>query len=115
VFQSFAADLTTNDFDGGSDAFIVQLASTNTVGSTNVTPFSVGQIIYLPSLAQAGVGPTLTWTVNGGNSYQVWYKDNLTDPVWQPLNGSVTVVGSQGQAVDFTPRADHRFYVITGN
>jgi hypothetical protein len=115
VFQSFASDLTTNDFNSGG-AFVLQLASTNAVsGSTNATPFYMGQIIYVPGSAQSGVGPTLTWTATAGNSYQVLYKDNLTDPVWQPLNGSVTIVGSQGQAVDFVPATDHRFYLITVN
>ena len=115
VFQSFASDLTTNDFNVGG-AFVLQLASTNAVsGSTNATPFYVGQIIYVPGSAQSGVGPTLTWTATAGNSYQVLYKDNLTDPVWQPLNGSVTIVGSQGQAIDFVPAPDHRFYLITVN
>jgi hypothetical protein len=115
VFQSFASDLTTNDFNVGG-AFVLQLASTNAVsGSTNATPFYVGQIIYVPGSAQSDGGPTLTWTATAGNSYQVLYKDNLTDPVWQPLNGSVTIVGSAGQAVDFVPPPDHRFYLITVN
>ena len=113
VFQSFASDLTPNDFGGGSDLFLLQLSTTN--AQSNPVPFAVGQIIYAPGSGQSGLSPTLTWTAAAGTSYQVLYKDELTDPAWQPLNGSVTVLGSQGHAVDFAPNSDHRFYKILAN
>jgi hypothetical protein len=36
----------------------------------------------------------------------------LTDPAWQPLQGPATVVGNQGQIIDFTPGATQRFYRV---
>jgi hypothetical protein len=117
VFQSFASDLVTNDFNGGGDLFVVQLSATNTVGTaTNSSLVQVSQLVYSSGAAGlAGSGPTLAWPATSGASYQVWYKDNFSDPAWQPLKGSITIQGQQAQAVDFTPNTSHRFYKIVGN
>jgi hypothetical protein len=42
----------------------------------------------------------------------VQFKNNLLDPVWQPLSGTVTVVGDRGYATDLAPSPDQRFYRI---
>ena len=116
VFYSFASNLTTNDFNSGGDLFVVKLYSTNSIaGSTNLPPLTVNQILYVPGTGQSSPSPTLTWTATPGVAYQVLFKDNLTDAVWQTLNGSITIVGSLGQAVDFTPNPAHRFYRIQAN
>ena len=117
VFQSFASDLATNDFNVGGDLFVVQLSATNAVpGSTNSSLPCINQLIYAPGSSGApGSNPTLSWSATSGATYQVWFKDNLTDPVWQPLNGSITIQGNQGQAVDFSPNPVHRFYTILAN
>ncbi len=116
VFYSFASDLTTNDFNVGGDLFTLKLYSTNGItGSTNLPPFNVGQIVYVPGSGQSGASPTLNWTAAPGVTYQILFKDDLTDPVWQNLNGNVTIVGDQGQAVDLAPNPSHRFYRIQAN
>jgi hypothetical protein len=117
VFQSFASDLATNDFNLGGDLFIVQLSATNAAaGSTNSLTFGISQFSYAPGASgSSGLNPTLTWPATSGATYQVWFKDNLSDPVWQPLNGNITIQGDQGQAVDFTPNPVHRFYRIVAN
>jgi hypothetical protein len=116
VFQSFASDLVTNDFNGGGDLFIVQLSATNAVANpTNSALVQINQLVYPagPS-GSTGTSPTLSWPATTGASYQVWYKDNLSDPAWQPLNGSITILGNRAQAVDFAPNSGHRFYTIVG-
>jgi len=57
-------------------------------------------------------GPTLTWDAVPGAGYQVQFKNNLTDPQWQDLNGRATVVGSQGEITDLAPGPTQRFYRI---
>jgi hypothetical protein len=117
VFQSFASDLVTNDFNGGGDLFVVQLSATNAVANpTNSALVQINQLVYPagPS-GSTGTSPTLSWSATTGASCQVWYKDNLTDPAWQPLNGSITILGNRAQAVDLAPNSGHRFYTIVGN
>jgi hypothetical protein len=59
-----------------------------------------------------GQGPTLLWTVTPGHYYQAQFKNELTDPVWQPLTSGVIIVGNQGYFNDPAPPADQRFYRI---
>ena len=116
VFQSFATDLITNNFNLGGDLYIVSLSSTNaSLNPTNTPPFNITQLVY-PSASgsgsSTGSSPMFTWPITPGLNYEVLYKDNLTDPLWQVLNSGVTIVGSQGQATDFAPNSSHRFYQI---
>jgi hypothetical protein len=117
IFQSFASDLMANDFNVGGDLFALQLSATNAMpGSTNSPLIQVCQLISAPGTSgSSGTTPALAWPAASGTSYQVLYKDNLTDPVWQPLNGCITILGTQGQAVDFSPNPVHRFYKIVAN
>jgi hypothetical protein len=55
---------------------------------------------------------TLKWNSTPGVGYQVQFKDDLGDPLWQPLSGPATVVGSQGSIIDWSPAIDPRFYRI---
>ncbi len=104
VFQSLAADLVPQDGNQGYDLFALSLYSSNSLSS-----FSVG--ILQPS---AGQGPTLTWPVVTGVSYQVQFKNHLNDAFWQVLNGNVTLVGNQGYVTDLAPATGQRFYRILG-
>jgi hypothetical protein len=103
VFQSWASDLVGQDFNQGADLFVLRLATTNPI------PAFVGEIIYAPAF---GPHPVLNWPATPGKSYQVQFKDNLTDPAWQPLTGSVTLVGDRGYATDLAPDPVKRFYRI---
>lgn len=47
-----------------------------------------------------------------GTGYQVQFKDNLSNPAWQALNGSVTLIGDRGYATDFNPSSGQRFYRV---
>jgi hypothetical protein len=50
--------------------------------------------------------------VTPGHYYQAQFKNELTDPVWQPLTSGVIIVGNQGYFNDPAPPADQRFYRI---
>lgn len=111
AFQSWASDLVQGDFNQGEDAFIVQIDSTNSIsGSTNPPPVFAGELIYLPASGQGN--PSLTWPVIPGAGYTVQFKDNLTDPAWQTVNGSIVIVGGQAAITDLAPNPTNRFYRI---
>jgi Tol biopolymer transport system component len=106
VFQSWAADLTAQDFNQSADLFALKL-----YGSIASPPF-IGQIIFAPV---AGQNPLLAWPATAGNTYQVQFKNKLSDPVWQNLNANVSVVGDRAFATDFTPGPGQRFYRIVAH
>lgn len=105
VFQSAASDLVTNDWNRASDIFAFNLYDAGLISTFYV------QISPPASPAQ---NPTLLWPVQSGKTYQVQFKNNLTDPAWQTLPGNVTILGSTGYFTDPTPVATQRFYQIVG-
>ncbi len=106
VFQSAAYDLVTNDFNRNGDVFAVNL-------------FAAGMIpvFYVQAIpgTLSSPAPTLVWPVLAGKTYQVLYKNNLTDPAWQVLNGNITILGNTAYFTDPNPPAGQRFYWIVGN
>jgi len=60
----------------------------------------------------AGRELTITWPALPGKTYEVQFKNDLSDPSWTPLNASITIVGENGYATDFAPDAVKRFYRI---
>jgi WD40 repeat protein len=92
LFQSWAADLAAQDGNQASDVFAYPMPT----------------VTLLPA-AIAGQGPTLTWPVIPNLNYQIQFKNNLTDPLWQNA-GAVTIIGNQGSFVDPLPNPGQRFY-----
>ncbi len=90
-FQSWASDLVPMDFNHGGDVLAMQ---------------------FLYVTLVPGVDPMLTWTERPGETYEVQYKDNLGDPVWQPVSGTVTIDGNQASITDLTPANGQRFYRV---
>jgi len=105
VFQSWASDLAPQDFNQSGDVFALKLATSG----TNQT-FS-SELVFLPA---AGGLPTLVWPAQPGTSYRVQFKDDLGDPAWQDLFGSVSVVGDHAYASDLLSGNGKRFYRIVG-
>jgi Tol biopolymer transport system component len=105
VFQSWASDLAPQDFNQSGDVFALNLATSGTNQTFN------SQLVLLPA---AGGLSTIVWPAQQGVSYQVLFKDDLADPVWQDLFGSVSLVGNQGYALDLLPGSGKRFYRIVG-
>ena len=103
VFQSWASDLIAQDFNQANDLFTVKIAT------SNPTPVFAGQMVFAPATLQS---PTLTWPAVSGVTYQVQFKNKLTDAIWQTLNGNTWVSGNQGYATDLAPNASQRFYRV---
>ena len=103
VFQSWASDLVTQDFNQGGDVFALRLAPSNSVSA-----FAC-QLVFVPNASQA---PTLSWPAQPQASYRVEFKNNLTDSSWQALAGSVSMVGGRAYATDLSPGGAQRFYRV---
>jgi len=103
VFESWAPDIATLDFNRSSDLFSVSL-------------FSSGQIpvfrIAIVSNAGPSQGVWISWPVVPGKSYRAEFKNSLADPAWQDLGGSVTLIGTQGYLNDSAAASGQRFYRI---
>jgi hypothetical protein len=113
-FESWAADLSGNDFNNASDIFALDLTAlpstiANGSGATNAASGFFAQLV------PAGVfGPTpaISWPLAAGESYQVQYKTNLSDAVWLDLPGEVTFIGNTGYFSDTLPSPGQRFYRV---
>jgi len=113
AFQSWASDLTENDFNQGSDLYLLKII--NPFTSTNPPPVLTGQLVLYTYPGSGGGAPyatKLTWAAVPGFGYQVQYKTNLTDAAWLPVNGSVVIEGGQAYVKDLAPDPDRRFYRI---
>jgi hypothetical protein len=112
-FQSWASDMAGNDFNNGSDLFALDLASFPG-GAGTINPGTVFFAQFLPSggFGQNGQGPLISWPFVSGKTYQVQFKNDLSDSVWQDLPGNITFIGDTGYVSDFSPSPDKRFYRI---
>jgi Tol biopolymer transport system component len=114
AFESWASDLATNDFNGGSDIFALNLATLPVTiagggGGTSNSPPLYAALIP-PGVISSNLA--VSWPLASGAAYQVEYKTNLTDPVWQVLTGSPAFIGDTGYINDTAPAASQRFYRI---
>jgi Tol biopolymer transport system component len=116
-FQSWAPDINGNDFNNGSDIFALDLTAlpltgTNSPGGTNAA-------VFYAQFFPTGIfnsQPTLTWPLAAGKTYQVQFKTNLTDAVWQNLPADITVTGGTGYVSDPTPvTTGQRFYRVVSS
>ena len=115
LFQSWASDVSSNDFNNGCDLFALDVATlpvTSSGGSTNSASVFYAQLFPAGSLAP---NPIISWPLASGKTYQVLYKNNLSDPLWQNLPGSITFIGDTGYITDPSPPTDKRFYRIVLN
>jgi hypothetical protein len=94
VFASWASNLAPDDFNHFSDIFAFEFLYLNI------------------TLGAPGQGPILTWPYVSGHSYQVQYKNNLTDNVWQQVSGAMNVNGNQASLTDSAPASGQRFYRV---
>jgi hypothetical protein len=115
-FQSWASDLAGNDFNNGSDLFALNTASLpGGAGATNSASVFYAQFSLSGGYGQGNQLPLISWPLAAGATYQVQYKTNLTDPVWQILPGNVSFIGGTGYITDPSPAPDNRFYRIILN
>ncbi len=113
LFQSWASDVSSNDFNNGSDIYALDLTTlpvtSSSGGSTNSSSVFYAQLFPPGSFAP---NPTVSWPLAAGKTYQAQYKNNLTDPLWQSLPGNITFIGDTGYVTDPSPPPDKRFYRI---
>ena len=113
AFQSWASDVTENDFNQGSDLYLLKII--NPFDSTNPPPVLTCQIVLYTDSGYGAATPyavQLTWATAPGFGYHVQYKTNLTDEAWLPVNGSVVIEGGKAYVKDLSPDPDRRFYRI---
>ena len=94
-----------------SDALLRRVTFKHLATARNCGPHTLGEIIRWG----ASRGVTIQRPALTGKSYQVQYKDNLSDAAWQVLNASVAVEGNQAYVRDAALPSDHRFYRIVSN
>jgi WD40 repeat protein len=92
VFGTWGSDLVAGDFNQASD----------------VVAFA---FLYAAITGSGGL-PTINWPASASSNYSVQYKDNLSDPAWQPLPGTVTIIGNRGYLTDSTSPSPQRFYRV---
>ena len=92
VFGTWGNDLVAGDFNQASD----------------VVAFA---FLYAAITGTGGM-PTINWPALANSNYSVQYKDNLSDAVWQPLPGAVTLIGHRGYLTDSTLTPRPRFYRV---
>jgi len=111
-FESWATDVGANDFNQCSDIFALALSSAGVgVSTNNPPPLAFSGLNFATINGQAA--SVLTWnSALPGAGYQVQFKNDLADPLWQNLTEPATVVGSQGQIIDLAPNGTQRFYRI---
>lgn len=94
VFASWASNLAADDFNHFSDLFAFAFLYVNV------------------TLGAPGQGPTIGWPYVSGHNYQVEYKNNLNDSVWQQVNGTLNINGNQASLTDPAPASSQRFYRV---
>ncbi len=96
VFESWASDLTSGDFNHSSDIF----------GTIFL------KALLLPVSSTLGEGPWISWSWTPGHNYRVEFKNDLGEANWQELSGTITNLGSKAWLRDPAPDAAHRFYRV---
>ena len=117
LFQSWASDLSTNDFNNGCDVYAIDLAALPIVTSGSGSSTNSGSVFfaqYLPAGSFAP-NPTISWPLASGDTYHVQYKNDLSDPAWQDLPANITFIGDTGYISDPSPPSDKRFYRVLVN
>jgi hypothetical protein len=77
-----------------------------------------GDVLALPFLHASisrnttGIAPTIFWPARPGETYQVLFKNALTDSIWQNVAGSVTITNGMAQLIDANATSAQRFYRV---
>jgi len=95
AFLNMSPNVVPNDLNRVADAFAVRVLMSLQISAT----------------AMPGATTTLTWQTVSTGSYQVQFKNNLSDTQWQVLPATISFVGNEGS---MTVPADqpNRFYRV---
>jgi Tol biopolymer transport system component len=95
VFQSWASDLTSQDFNQSDDIFAATLLYAGISASTGSTQ-----------------GFQLSWPAMPGKNYRVQFKAALSDAAWIDVSGSITNFDTKDIFFDSAPATAQRFYRV---
>jgi Tol biopolymer transport system component len=98
IFQSWASDSVVNDFNQAADIVAYEFFF------ADITPG-----------AAPGDGPVISWPFVPGLSYHVQFKNDLSEPSWQEVGGTITVLGNRACTTDPSPSSGQRFYRVVAN
>jgi hypothetical protein len=90
------------DSDGSSDGQEFQAGT---------DPINSGSVLRVITVTLLGGETRIFWAATPGKSYQVQFKDDVTDDPWADLPGIVTASSSTAMGVDSSSRP-HRFYRV---
>jgi hypothetical protein len=94
IFQSWASDSIANDFNQAVDIIAF------TFFYADITP---------------GVAPVISWPFVSELNYHVQFKNELSEPSWQEVGGTMTVLGNRAYMTDPSPSSGQRFYRVVAN
>jgi hypothetical protein len=86
------------------------------VGAPGTAVISLtGNNVPLTSMGISNGSPTFAWSSAANGVYQVFYKNNLTDPAWLAAGPAFSAAGSSGASWADTNSANatQRFYIVT--
>jgi len=92
--------------DGFTNSVYFMTNFTPRAANTLAGPLHITEISFNAGLV------TLTWSAVPTRAYRVLFKDNLDAPMWMPLGGEVSAVGTTASATDSVPPNAHRFYRV---
>ncbi|HZR18651.1 MAG TPA: hypothetical protein VFE51_15265 [Verrucomicrobiae bacterium] len=95
VFESWASDIVSNDFNQSEDLFAVNFLYAGIGPASSPSP-----------------GFAITWQANPGQSYTVQFKQSLNDPAWRNATGALTNIGATAYFNDSAAGSGQRFYRI---
>lgn len=149
LFESFASDLTPNDFNETRDIFLLRLGAVDSDndgmdddwettyfgtpllrdgtgdsdgdGVSDLAEFKAGtnpkndssilRALTVTSLSDGST--TVYWSAVSGRTYQVQYKDSVSDTSWLSLPGTVIAADATAAKVDNTATTSpNRFYRV---
>jgi hypothetical protein len=118
AFQSWASDLTAQDFSLGSDLLALDVFELAGIGSTNPPAGLTAEMSTAGNEGSSTLGelPLVTWPLTPGQSYGVQFKDDLADPAWSTLPVPFVFIGNRAFLYDSSLDSPTRFYrIIPGN
>jgi len=98
IFQTWASDSVVNDFNQAADIVAYEFF-----------------YAYITPGAAPGAGPTISWPFVPDLNYHVQFKNDLSEPSWQDVGGTITVLGNRASMIDPSPSSSQRFYRVVAD
>ena len=113
VWQSWANNLSAQDFNQWCNIYSLQSFATNSVAGAG-QPFSISGFGFssLAGLGSSANASTIVWPANAGAIYQVEFTTNLNNAQWQPVTNAVEIIGTEGYVLDPATTGGQKFYRV---